>query len=139
MSKFEELTTPKEVIDYQKMVLSRTGGRSSDEAQLYHYTNIKSAIFIIRSGYMWLSPARGMNDILEEKILAASGLDNLHYACFSRTNENLAMFKMYAPNPDGVMLSISLADARRMLEQKTKLVENGKYLDAALKSEKSSH
>ena len=129
MKAFSKLTTVNEIIDYQKRVLSRTGGRTPEEAQLYHYTNIKAMNDMIESGYMWLGPVDNMNDILEAEIIHKAGIDDFYFSCFSRTNQNIAMFKMYAPYPSGVMISISLTEAKKMLEQKPLLVDRDKTTD----------
>lgn len=126
MKAFSELTTAKEIADYQKRVLSRTGGRAADEAQLYHYTNIEALNNMIESGYIWLGSVDNMNDILEAELIHRAGINDFFFTCFSRTNQNIAMFKMYAPYPTGVMISISLTDAKKMLDKKPLLVDGGK-------------
>ena len=123
MTSFSDLQTAKEVIEYQKKVLSRTGGRTAENACIYHYTNITSLTKMLDSRYMWLSPPDKMNDYLEYELLQAAGLSDLYFSCFSRTNQNIAMFKMYASNPNGAMLSMSVADAKKMLAQKPRLVD----------------
>lgn len=65
MKAFSKLTTAKEIADYEKRILSKTGGRTSDEAQLYHYTNIEVLDNMIELGYIWLGSGDNMNDILE--------------------------------------------------------------------------
>lgn len=134
--RFDELRKPEEIIEYQKQVLSRTGGRTADEAKLFHYTSIDSLLKMINSGYIWMSSPRNMNDVLEGELIKYNGISDLYFASFSRTNQNIAMFAMYAPEPDGVMLSISISSARSMLSQKPVLVEKaeitGKEVDAQL-------
>ncbi len=129
MKPFKELASADEIIDYQKRVLSRTGGRKADEAQLYHYSNILALKGMLDSGFMWLSPVDRMNDVLEAEMIRSAGIKDMNFACFSRTNQSIAMFKMYAPNPNGVMISISVSDAKRMLELKPRLVENDMVRD----------
>ena len=129
MKPFRELQTPEEIIAYQKRILSRTGGRTSEDARLFHYTNISALMSMVKSGYMWLSPVDKMNDILEENIISSAGIKNLHFLCFSRTSQNIAMFKMYAPSPDGIMMSISIADAKKMQNGKAYIVEETEVID----------
>ena len=129
MTAFKNLVSADQVISFQRQILSRTGGRTAENAQLYHYTNIDSLISMLHSGYIWLTPGNGKNDYLETALLEKAGIQNLNYACFSRTNQNIAMFKMYAPQPNGVMISISLADAKQMLEQKARIVEDKELSD----------
>ena len=93
MTSFSNLQTANEIIAYQKKVLSRTGGRTAENACIYHYTNITSLTKMLDSRYMWLSPPDKMNDYLEYELLQYAGLSDLYFSCFSRTNQNIAMFK----------------------------------------------
>jgi len=129
MAAFKNIRTSNELIAYQKQVLSRTGGRTSKEARLFHYTNINAMRNMLATQSMWLSPAVDKNDILEAELIRSAGITDLCFSCFSRANQNIAMFKMYAPNPDGVMLSISFEDAKMMLNQRPVLVEDGVILE----------
>ena len=123
MIAFKNMVSADQVITFLRQVLSRTGGRAAEDAQLYHYTNIDNLISMLTSGYIWLTPSNGKNDYLETSLIKEAGIQNLNYISFSRTNQNIAMFKMYAPQPDGVMISISHADAKLMLQQKPRIVE----------------
>lgn len=108
-------------------VLSRTGSKGKDRTWLYHYSNINAVNSIITSGYLWLSPTDGMNDYLEGQFIQSTiGNGKAFYTCFSKTEQNLAMYKMYAPDPDGVMLSISYSSAQRIISEVDK--ENDKKL-----------
>ena len=120
---FSDLREAENIKKYQKQILSRTGGRKSNEARLFHYTKIGSLLNIVTKGYLWLSTPAGMNDVLESKLIGLQDIDDLSFACFSRTNQNIAMFKMYAPPPDGVMLSITISEAKEMIKQKPLIVE----------------
>lgn len=40
-----------------------------------------------------------MNDHIEERVIDAAG-KNLFFSCFSRSDENLAMYKMYADSDE---------------------------------------
>ena len=123
MKAFSEIKNIEDVIKYQKQILSRTGGRNSNDARIFHYTNIDAFLKIINSGYIWLSPPDKMNDVLERQLIQLYGTNDLFLSCFSRTNQNIAMFKMYAPEPNGIMLSITISDAKAMISQKPLLVE----------------
>ena len=112
---FGNLTEPSEIKQYLLNVLSRTGNTTKENNFLYHYTNVFAIEAIIKSGYIWLGSTANMNDFLEGEIIRASGsTNNLFITCFSCAEENLAMYKMYAPSPDGVMLKISFADAEKI-------------------------
>lgn len=123
MIAFKDLRTAEEVRRYQKQVLSRTGGRGSDNARLFHYTDIDALMGIVNSGHIWLSPSENMNDGLEAELIKRAGINDLYMTCFSRTNQNIAMFRMYADRPNGIMLSVTLSDAKAMLAQKPRVVE----------------
>ena len=135
MTAFKELRKVEEVIEYQKQVLSRTGGRTPDVARLFHYTNIDALVKMVESGYIWLTSPDNMNDALEEQLIKMSGINDLYFSCFSRTNQNIAMFRMYASNPNGVMLSITVSDAKEMLSQKPRLVEESNVTEEEIDAE----
>ena len=113
MSKsFRECEDSKEVRHYLLSVLSRTGGLSKGEAKMFHYTNISAFESMIRTNTIWLGSTLRMNDTFEgEMIQSDKGRNKLYYSCFSRSGENLAMYKMYAPSPGGIMISISFLKA----------------------------
>jgi hypothetical protein len=49
-----------------------------------------------------------MNDFFEGEIIKSiQGTGTHFFTCFSRAEENMAMYKMYAPSPNGAMLKIS--------------------------------
>ena len=135
MTSFNKLKDAENVIAYQKQILSRTGGRSSDNARLYHYTSIDNLLRIIKSGYIWLCSPKNMNDLLEKTVLQNNGKDDLYFISFSRANQSLAMFKMYASGEDGIMLSITISDAKNLLLQKPFIVEKDTKTDKAVDAE----
>ena len=111
---FSDYKNPSEITDYLKKVLFRTGGKKSD-VRLYHYTSLQSALAMIEGGSMWLGSIDRMNDYLEGEFIQSTSGRTLYFSCFSKVEENLAMYKMYAPAPDGVMLSISFSTAEELL------------------------
>lgn len=117
MAAFKDLKNPKEIKNYLLNVLSRTGGKSKDEVCLYHYSRLSSLLDILSSGFIWLGSSEYMNDYLEgEFINAVDGRSKLFFSCFSRVEENLAMYKMYAPSPDGAMMSIPFRSAQEIID-----------------------
>ena len=79
---FEDMETKEEIIDYQKKVLSRNGGRSNP--RIYHYTDISSLKSMIESGYIWLLPFSNMNDTLEAELIQLAKIRDYYYTCFSK-------------------------------------------------------
>ncbi len=74
---------------------------------LSHYTNIENIINILESGYIWLSDYNNMNDLFEKELLNRCDCDgNLFYLSFSKTEESLAMYKMYGNGESSVILRI---------------------------------
>ena len=116
---FKDATTPSEIKDYLMRVLSRTGGRKKESIYLYHYTNINSAANIIHEGFLWLGSTKKMNDYLEGEFIDSLGKrGRTFFASFSKSEENLAMYKMYTKvAEDGVMLSMSYSEAQRILNK----------------------
>lgn len=124
---FKDYKTSSEVRDYLLRVLSRTGNRKQDLAQLYHYTSIETVAAIVGGGNIFLGSTDNMNDYFEGEIIKeVKGANTQFFTCFSRAEENLAMYKMYAPSPNGAMITISFSDAARIIESLPK-DENGKY------------
>ena len=122
---FSELADSKDIVIYLKKVLQRTGNKKKDKVYLYHYTNINVALSIIKNKQIWLQSANKMNDFMEEKVINSAFQGNkLHYSCFSKNNESLAMYKMYAPSPDGVMLSMSFDMAEKLIKNNDRMVLN---------------
>lgn len=118
--KFIEYTKPKEIKDYLLNVLGRTGGISKDKTCLYHYSSIDSVASIIKSKSMWLGNTENMNDYLEGEFIQSAGEDrNLLFASFSKVEENIAMYKMYAPNPNGVMIILPYSVAEKIVKEQT--------------------
>ena len=118
MRAFKDLSTPKEIKAYLLNVLSRTGGKSKDAVSLYHYTRFSSLVSILSDGLIWLGSTEKMNDYLEgEFINSIDSRNRLFYSCFSRVEENLAMYKMYAPSPDGAMMAIPFSIAQSIIDE----------------------
>ena len=115
---FKDLRTPKDIREYLLGVLSRSGQKGLSAQYLFHYTSIENLKNIICTGYIWLGNTRKMNDSFEGELIAeAQGADTHFFTCFSRVEENLAMYKMYAAAPNGAMLKISFADAKRIVDE----------------------
>ena len=118
---FKDLETTNEIKDYLRNVLSRTGGKTKKSSFLYHYTSIANLERIVEGRYLWLGSTKNMNDYLEgEYIDSAYGDNRVFFSCFSRVEENLAMYKMYAPSPSGVMLGISFSTAAEIVNGQKK-------------------
>ena len=129
MAAFKDLKTPEEIKEYLLNVLSRTGGKSKSEVCLYHYSKLSSLFTILSSGYIWLGSSEYMNDYMEgEFINSVEGRSKLFFSCFSRVEENLAMYKMYAPSPDGAMMAISFKTAQDIIANLPMAAENHKYV-----------
>jgi len=117
MAAFKDMKTPQEVKQYLLNVLSRTGGKNKDTVCLYHYSSIGSLLSMLNSGYIWLGSTESMNDYLENEFIhSVEGKNRLYFSCFSRAEENLAMFKMYAPSPDGAMLALPFSTAQSVID-----------------------
>ena len=63
---FKDFSTPKQIKDYLLKVLSRTGGKNSNEVYIYHYSNMNAIHNMINGGYIWLSSPNSMNDTFEK-------------------------------------------------------------------------
>lgn len=113
---FSDYKTPDEITEYLRGVMSRTGRTKKSDARLFHYTTIQSAVSIIENHCIWLGSTDHMNDYLEEEFIQSSSGRTMHFTCFSKIEENLAMYKMYASSPNGVMLEISYETASIILE-----------------------
>lgn len=114
--KFEEFKDPNELKNYLMQVLSRTGNNSINSKMLYHYTNESVVKNIIESSYIWLGTSEVMNDKIEKELVSSMMNRYLYFMSFSRSEENLAMYKMYAAPPNGVMMSFSYATAKNILD-----------------------
>lgn len=115
MASFKDLKTPYEIQQYLRDVLSQMKKR--DESNLYHYSSISSITNIITSGYIWLGLSKNMNDHIEgEFIESFDGSNRICYSCFSQAEENLAMYKMYAPGPDGAMMVVPIRLAASIID-----------------------
>lgn len=105
MLAFDSLKKPEEIRGYLKRILSRSG-KKRENKRLYHYTSIPCISSMVNSGYLWLGSTDRMNDYLEGEFIQ-SAEKKLFFMSFSKVEENLAMYKMYAASPDGAMLSLS--------------------------------
>ena len=129
MVAFKDLSTAQEIKAYLLKVLSRTGNRNKDTACLYHYTKISSLLSILSSGFFWLGSAEKMNDYLEgEFIQSVKSGNRLFFSCFSRAEENLAMYKMYAPGPSGAMMAVPFSTAQAIVDLLPKSANGSKLV-----------
>ena len=63
---------------------------------------------------MRLGPCATMNDDFETAVLERHGmLEKLFYACFTKADESLAMYKLYGIDHDSVIFRISYADLEK--------------------------
>lgn len=114
---FKDMEQASQIRDYLRDVLSRTGGKSTNEVYLYHYTSLSAVLSILESRSMWLSPTSSMNDHFESALIQrVMGNKDLYFSCFSRTEECLAMYKMYTPEFGGAMLAIPFSAARQTIQ-----------------------
>ena len=113
--RFEDMTNPRQIREYLKRVLDRPGMKK-DEAMLYHYTSIKAVTSILDSGYIWLGSTANMNDYLENECLKPIS-SQLFLTSFSKAEENMGMYKMYAQDPNGVIMKISFAAAEQIIKE----------------------
>lgn len=117
MLAFKNLNTQDDLKAYLLNVLSRTGGKRKNEVFLYHYSRIPKFYSILLGGYLWLGSAENMNDYLESQFIGSGkNKDRLFFSCFSKAEENLAMYKMYAPRPNGAMMSLSFSSAQLLID-----------------------
>ena len=129
MAKFGDLKTPIEVRNHLLDVIERTL-KNDKNACLYHYTDFTSIFNIVRSGYIWLGSTQKMNDLLEgDFIETMDGSHRVYSICFSRAEENLAMYKMYAPKPDGAMLVFPMVLAQQMIDELPNSKESNKLVN----------
>ena len=104
--------------DHLLNVMSRVGGKSKKEKYLYHYTSMAAASNILSEGKLWLWSIDTMNDQFEkEAIESFVGKNRVFYACFSHAEENMAMYKMYTNDKDGVMMKYSYETAQNIITQ----------------------
>ena len=121
MKKAEELRK------YLLSPFSFTGGKKKQNAFLYHYASIEKLVSILKTGYLWLGSPKDMNDLLEYQLMRLDdSSNNLFYSCFSRAEENLAMYKMYADGEDGAVLCISFNTAELIVSNVQKNNEGKK-------------
>lgn len=115
--KFKDYSKSIEIKKYLLNILSRTGGVSKNSTFLYHYSSIYSISNIIKNKYLWLGHTEKMNDYLEgEFIESVEENNNLFFSSFSKVEENIAMYKMYAPNPDGAMIVLPYSAADKIIK-----------------------
>lgn len=115
---FETCKTPEDVKQYLQMVLTRPS-ESKDTTYVFRYTKIKYLIDMLKTGYMRLGPCADMNDDFETAVLRRHGvLNRLFYACFTKVDESLAMYKLYGIDQDSVIFRISYADLEKFITEK---------------------
>ena len=115
MAGFGDCRKPQDIKKYLLDVISR-GIKNGPAYMLYHYTSIDAVVSMIDTGYIWLGPTSQMNDYLEMEYIRSANSDrDRYFCCFSKTEENLAMYKMYTPSKDGVMIAISYETAREII------------------------
>lgn len=135
---FKDFSTPKQIKDYLLKVLSRTGGKNSNEVYIYHYSNMNAIYNMINGGYIWLSSPNSMNDTFEKEVIKLSkNTYNYYFTSFSQTEENIAMYKMYAPQPDGAMLCINYEDAKFILSELERAA-SGKVIATIVRNSKET-
>lgn len=129
--KFSEMSDAKEIVEYLKKVLGRPGMKK-ETASLFHYSSIEKICKIIDGGYLWLGSTADMNDYLEHVGIQDN---SLYFISFSKAEENMGMYKMYAPGPQGVMMRISFETAEQIKENLPRN-KSGKYLVNVVKKNK---
>lgn len=119
---FADYENASEIKDYLKRVLNRTGGKEKRELYLYHYTNLDAGFSILNGNSFWLASSDKMNDFLEGDFLKSSPMGSrFFFTSFSKNEESLAMYKMYAPNPKGIVISFSYDMAEKIISDITNL------------------
>ncbi len=99
-------------LDLQKYLQDKATGLKNTEngAQRYlcHYTSLKAAVGIIKSGKWYIGSPIEMNDGLELSHADRDVWEKIFFASFMlEPKESIAMWSMYAqPWPDGVMIRI---------------------------------
>lgn len=124
---FEACRTPEEVEQYLQMVLSRPS-ISKETTYVSRYTKIQYLVGMLKSEYMRLGPCDAMNDEFETAVLKRHGmLKKLFYACFTKADESLAMYKLYGIDGDSVILKISYSDLEKFVTQNIEADSKEKY------------
>lgn len=115
VTSFENLNSAKDISQYLHNVLGRPS-KSKGTTYLYRYTKIHHLIDMLKTGYMRLGSCTDMNDEFETAVLDRHGkLNRLFYACFTKVEESLAMYKLYGVDQDSVIFRISYADLERFI------------------------
>ncbi len=124
--KFDNISSPEEmVLDMQK-ILTRPS-RTKENTYLYRYTKINYLIEMIRNKYMRLNSCESMNDDFEKYVLRRYDMKNRFFcSCFTRTEESLAMYKMYGQD-DTIMFKISFSNLERIITYNSDIVIDNKY------------
>ncbi len=127
--KLMDCTNSKELKTYLSQVLSRTGSVGKKEKTLNRYLTADSALALFEKGFIKLGTSDHMNDCLEHEMLKAAQKDRrMSFSCFSGSEENIAMYKMYASAHNGVMLSMTYESAEQILAQLPLVLSSGKRL-----------
>ncbi len=113
VSDFKNIKTSDELIAY----LSDINRRLSNNSMIYQYTNLSSAINIIKNGYWYLGTPKNMNDGLELQ-QGTDAWDNIFFSSFmTEQKESIAMWSMYAqPWENGVMISIPVREFKQWVK-----------------------
>lgn len=114
---FEKVGSPIQIRRYLQGVLSRPS-TTKETTYLYRYTKINWLVDMLNSRYMRLGPCATMNDDFETAVLERHGmLEKLFYACFTKADESLAMYKLYGIDHDSVIFRISYADLEKFMNE----------------------
>ena len=125
---FESCGTPEEMRRYLQMVLTRVSGANKETTYLYRYTKINRLTDMLKTGYMRLGPCYTMNDDFETAVLDRHGLlKRLFYACFTKADESLAMYKLYGIDRNSVIFRISYAGLEKFVMENVEADSGEKY------------
>lgn len=115
IKRLEEVDDEKTLIQYLEYRFKQIGGKK----MLHQYTNIGTAINILRSHEFYLGTPSNMNDVLEYNNFDSKNWDNIFFTCFMENEpESIAMWSQYAqPWDNGIRLSISAEKVKEWLNQ----------------------
>lgn len=117
---FPEITSLKDLIAYLD-----SSERLNKRKYLYHYTTIRNAIAIFKSGTWHLGNPRDMNDVVEYRNGDQQRWNNIFFASFMAENkESIAMWSMYSqPWKDGVKIAIPMSTTKEWLKGIDEILE----------------
>jgi hypothetical protein len=129
--KFSEITNEQDLIQFlEKKVKETKNTKNSKNNYVYHYTNIKSVIGILKSKYWHLNTPVNMNDGLELRNSFQNVGKNIFFSSFMlEKTESIAMWSMYAqPWGEGVMIKIPVEKFKKWIKSELSvcLVEDNK-------------